>query len=130
MDGMHISGSSLEAEDILINKVSGRAINADESTEANFKDLEINDAKTAVESCDRSIANIEKTKITECNNYFVIYSKDPEFRPAAIHVKSLESKDFNGPYILEEKSILTIDGKELKANGDQVSELLDDTQKL
>jgi hypothetical protein len=130
MDGMHISGSSLEAEDILINKVSGRAINADESTEANFKDLEINDAKTAVESCDRSIVNIEKTKITECNNYFVIYSKNPEFGPAAIHVKSLESKDFNGPYILEEKSILTIDGKELKANGDQVSELLDDTQKL
>ena len=127
---MHISGSSLEAEDILINKVSGRAINADESTEANFKDLEINDAKTAIESCDKSIVNIEKIKITECNNIFVVYRKNPEFGPAAINVKSFESKDFNGPYILEEKSILTIDGKELKANEDQVSELLDDTQKL
>lgn len=130
MDGMHISGSSLDAEDILINKVSGRAINADESSEANFKDLEINDAKTAVESCDRSIVNIEKIKTTECNNIFVVYRKNPEFGPAAINVKSFESKEFNGPYILEEKSILTIDGKELKANEDQVSGLLGDTQKL
>jgi hypothetical protein len=130
MDGIHVSGSSLEAEDILINKVSGRAINADEVSEANFKDLEINNAETAVESCDRSKVNIEKIKITECNNIFVVYHKNPEFGPAAINVKFFESKDFNGPYILEEKSVLTIDGKELKANEEQVSGLLDDMQKL
>jgi hypothetical protein len=130
MDGIHASGSSLDAEDILINKVSGRAINADEASEANFRDIEINDAKTAVESCDRSKVNIEKIKITECNNIFVVYHKNPAFGPAAINVKFFESKDFHGQYLLEEKSVLTIDGKELKANEEQASGLLDDMQKL
>jgi hypothetical protein len=125
-DGIHISGSSLEAEDILMDKVSGRAINAEEASEADIKDLEIDKAYTAVESCDRSNVNIEKIKIAECNNLFVVYHKNPEFGPAAISIKSFEPKAFNGRYILEEQSVLTIDGKELKANEQKVSKAVDD----
>jgi hypothetical protein len=129
MDGMHISGSSLEAEDILINKVSGRAINADEASEANFKDLEINNAKTAVESCDRSKVNIEKINISECGNVFIVYQKKPAFGPSQINIKSFVQGAFKGPYMLEENSVLTIDGNALHANREKVAEILDSDQK-
>ena len=129
MDGIHISGSFLEAEAIVINKVSGRAINADEASEANFKDLEIDNAKTAVESCDRAKVSIEKINISECRNVFIVYQKKPAFGPSEINVKSFQPGAFKGSYMLEENSVLTIDGNALKANREKVAEIVDNDQK-
>ena len=128
-DGIHVSGSFLDAEDVLINRVAGRAINADEASQANFNNLEIQNARTAVESCDRSKVNIDKTKISGCTNVFVVYQKKPAFGPAEINVKSFEPRAFNGPYMLEENSVLTIDGKVLQANREKVPEIVDSKQK-
>jgi hypothetical protein len=129
-DGIHISGSSIEAEDLLINKVAGRAINAEKASYANFTGLEINDAETAVESCDLSKVTIKNIRIAECSNMFVVYRKKPEFGPAQLHVASSQPVDLKGQYILEKESVLILNGREINANKERVSGTVGKNQRL
>ena len=54
----------------------------------------------------------------------VVYQKKSEFGPASVEVRELEMKEVNKPYLIENNSQLSINGESLKADQNNVFELL------
>lgn len=114
-DGISLSGSVVNARDIYIKKASVKGINAGEKSQVDIKNIEIKFSKTAIESRDLSKVSIENADVSESDTSFAVLQSKTEFGPATITVKSFEQKTVKQAYIVEENSLLIIDGRKIEA---------------
>ncbi len=115
-DAMHFSGSAIECDNIFIKNVNNRGIDLADNSQVNIKNLEINNSKIAVESKDMSKVIINTMKVSDCEIGFSIFQSKPEYGSATISVTSLEQNNIEKPYLIEENSSLTIEGRKIKSN--------------
>ena len=113
-DGLHFSGSVINIEDININKVKNVGINAGDRSRVTGNKIEIYDAKVAVKSKDSSYVNIENANVADSDLAFFVTQEKEEFGPARISVNNLSMNNVKKENIIQDKSLLLINGKHIK----------------
>jgi hypothetical protein len=123
-DGIDISGSIAEIENIFIDGAGDKGVSSGENSTLTGKNIDIKKAEISVASKDKSEVIIDKIKIADCGVGFTAYRKKPEFGTAAITVRKLEMGQCQAPYLIEENSSMTLDGKIIPANHTKVESIL------
>jgi hypothetical protein len=123
-DGIDISGSSVEMENIFIDGIGDKGLSVGENSTVSAKQVKILNANIAVASKDMSEVSIEDIVITDSESGFVVFQKKPEFGPAKISVDSFAGNNIGTPHLIEEGSILVIDGRGLNGKEKDVAAAL------
>lgn len=123
-DGMDVSGSVIDIQDVLINGAGDKGLSAGENSQMKVNQIEIKDAEIAVASKDMSEIIIDNIKISNSKIGFTSYQKKPEFDAASIKVTNLQKSKIEIPYLVETRSSLMVDGAVIEPNRKNVKEIL------
>lgn len=113
-DGIDLSGSDVILNNIFINGAGDKGISIGEVSKIAAEGIQIKGANIAVASKDSSEAAINNITISDCNIGFALYQKKPEFGPASVLVRNLNTNKVNDLYLVEQGSLLTVEGKKIK----------------
>lgn len=122
--GVKVIGSVINMSNILINKSDGRAVKVEESSNVKIKNLTIEGCNIAVECNDMSFLDIEKTRITKCEKGICLLQKPTRIGPPKVTVRELEINGNKDDYLIDEDSILSIEGNIIKPNQKSLYESL------
>ena len=109
-DAIDISGSFLDAQDILIQTIGDKGISVGERSQMNGENININDSKIAVASKDKSKVNLKYLNINNCLIGVSAYQKKPEFGSSSIDLTFAKIENTDIPFLIEEESKLTVEG--------------------
>jgi len=123
-DGIDVSGSVIEIERVFINGSGDKGLSNGEHSEMAVSDVEIQNAEIAVASKDISLITLTKVNITGGQIGLTAYQKKPEFGPGVIEARELRIKNVPIPYLVEERSRVTVDEKLIPPSRDNVKDIL------
>lgn len=123
-DAIDVSGSIVDLENLVINGVGDKGLSIGENSRMTANRIVIGNAELAVVSKDLSTAEIEDIYLFNSKVGFTVFQKKPEFGPASMAVVDLETRDTEVPHLVETKSILTMNGREIAGERDGVEEML------
>lgn len=123
-DGVDVSGSEIKLEKIVFLKIGDKAVSIGEDSKCLASNLDIQFANIGIASKDKSELLADNINIYNSEVGIVVYQKKSEFGPATVHINELEMKKVNKPYLIEDSSQLSINGKALKSDQNNVFELL------
>jgi hypothetical protein len=123
-DAIDISGSTVNVANVMIDSTGDKGLSAGENSQMIVRNVTIQNAELAVASKDRSDTEIQELVIRNCRVGFTAYQKKPEFGPGHIRVTGMQLTNSQQPYLIEEGSSLTIDGKVIPPGGKQIKDLL------
>jgi hypothetical protein len=123
-DGIDVSGSIVQMTNIFMDGIGDKGISVGENSQASLDRIEIKNAEIGVASKDMSEMTINNIAISESKIGFSSYQKKPEFAGAIIRVNESDLRKLEIPFLIEENSRLTIDGKEIASSRKNVTEIL------
>ena len=123
-DGIDISGTELEIEDISMSKVGDKGISSGEKSDLSVDRIEINNSEIAICCKDNSTILISNANLDSNTIGITAFQKKPEFGPAKITATNIQINNTLNPFLIETSSKLLLDGKEIKSNNDKVKDLL------
>lgn len=115
-DGIDVSGSIVELNNIFMNGLFDKGISIGENSKATLNNIEIENTEIAVASKDMSEITIDQIAISRSRIGFLVFQKKPEFAGAMISVINSTLSNIETPFLVEENSLLTIDGKSVETN--------------
>ncbi|MBN1804555.1 MAG: CotH kinase family protein [Sedimentisphaerales bacterium] len=123
-DGIDVSGSNINIEDIYIDNAGDKGISAGEKSYMNASRIDIKNAEIALASKDLSEIFIDDVNMTGCKVGFACYQKKPEFGPALIHAENLKKDDIEIPYLIEKMSEMIVGKEQIPSNEENVKDIL------
>ena len=115
-DGLDISGSKINANEIFIKDIGDKGISGGEMSFLNAKNISIFDSNIAFASKDKSILELNDISIDKAEIGFAIFQKKEEYGSATINVGNITSNLVKNFYLLEKKSSLVINEKNYRPN--------------
>ncbi len=113
-DAVDVSGSDISLNKVLINKTGDKGLSAGEKSIMKVKNLSILNGEIGVASKDLSTILIDYILIKNTKLAFTAFQKKPEFGPSKIIVKKADLKNIEKLYLIENNSVLSIEGKEVE----------------
>ncbi len=124
-DGIDISGSSIRANNIKINNSPDKAISVGEKSKMTGESIEIEKAGIGIASKDLSMVKLENVKLKDVSLCLTSFQKKAEYGAASITIKIKDDKlECKNLYLLEPKSSIFLNKKNLKPNVGNVNKLL------
>jgi hypothetical protein len=123
-DGIDISGTELNLENIVIEEAGDKALSAGEFSTLLGHRILIDASEIAVASKDQSTISLKEGRITNSRVGFAIFQKKPEYGPATADTENLILKGLEVPVLLQKGSQLLLNGELIEANQEDVSVLL------
>lgn len=121
-DGMDFSGSVVSVENIVINKANDKGISAGEMSDITVDKISIDGAYIGIASKDKSMMKANDVKIKNAKYAIAVYQKKPEFGRSSLIVTNFTETEYTT--IVEEDSMLTVDGVPIMGNVKKVYEVL------
>jgi hypothetical protein len=121
-DAVDFSGSVINISELYINGTGDKGISVGENSQVTVKQIEIRNSKVSVASKDFSEIDIKDIHIYNSEIGFAAYQKKPEFGPATMSVLNGTFTDVSIMYLIEERSILTLDGSRIEGTQTDVAE--------
>lgn len=113
-DGLSITGSIINIKDVLVNNVQGVGINVGDRSIVRGSNVEIYDVAIAVQSKDSSDVVAENVKIADSEIAFIVTQEKQEYGPASISVNNLSTNNVNKENVIQDKSLLIINGENIR----------------
>ena len=110
-DGIDLSGSTVNISHVVVNGAGDKGLSAGEGSSVTIRDSEIHQTGIALASKDLSRVTASGLQISHSRVGFAAFMKKPEFGPAEIRASNLNLQDVEIPYLIENRSKMTIDGK-------------------
>ncbi len=123
-DAMDFSGSVAKIEQVLIEGAGDKGLSAGEGSSIKAVRVEVTDARVAFASKDESEVTLEDCRAGKCRWGLAVFQKKPEFGPASMRAQGFAITDVEVPYIVEEKSWASVNGKEVTEKAKGVSTIL------
>ena len=123
-DGIDVSGSVIEIRNVYINGSGDKGLSNGENSEMTVNGGEIKNADIAVASKDISVINLSNVKISGGQIGLTAYQKKPEFGPGSINATHVNMNNVPLPYLVEERSQVSVDGKSIPPSRDNVKSIL------
>jgi hypothetical protein len=123
-DAIDISGSQLTISNIFINKTGDKGLSVGERSLLNGSDIEIINADKGVASKDLSVATLKSVTIKDSRIGYTAFQKKTEYGPAQIILTESSFSNVKTPFLIEENSTLTKDGKAIIADQEHLKDLL------
>jgi len=111
-DAVDVSGSKIIINNITINKTGDKGLSAGEQSVMEVKNLTILNSEIGVASKDLSTVTIDNVVMENIKLAFTAFQKKPEFGPSKIIVKKADLKNIEKLHLIENNSVLSIEGKE------------------
>jgi hypothetical protein len=123
-DGLDISTTNLEAENLTFSSIQDKAISVGEQSKAHLKNIDITNAEIGIASKDLSYTEVENISLKNIRKFpFMAYNKKPELGPGALIVKDYS---YAGAKIIG----VSQTGSMLSLNGDVINNSKLDINKL
>jgi hypothetical protein len=123
-DAVDASASIVEFRDIQMDGIGDKGLSAGERSNVVVNHITITNAEIAVASKDTSEIKIEDIQIDNGVIGFTAYQKKPEFGPASIQATDVKIENVKIPYLIEQTSSLTAEGRYIKPSRDNVKNIL------
>lgn len=123
-DGIDISGTKIEIRHVAMSKVGDKGLSAGENSDMDAKWIEITDAEIGVTSKDRSRITLSDTKLLNARIGITLFEKKTEFGPAYIAAERIDIVKSEIPHLIEQNSVLILDGATMPVNKQNVKEIL------
>jgi hypothetical protein len=123
-DAIDISGSHAEVSNVFIDGTGDKGLSAGENSTMTASDIEIKNAAIVFAGKDMSEVNLKNITAKDSELGFTLYQKKPEYDAAFVTVTNLKMINVKVPFLVEERSRLTVDGKEIPPARDHVKEIL------
>ncbi len=108
-DGVDVSGSTIEINDLILENPSDKAISAGESSIIKGNNVQISGGEIGLVSKDLSKISISQITITDTRLAFSCFQKKSEYGPGVIDVKQVSLTNVELDYLVEYASELMID---------------------
>jgi hypothetical protein len=110
-DGIDVSGSVIEINDVRLARVSDKAISVGEGSEARVTDVEIADAGVGIAAKDASEVAADRITIERAGvASLMAYVKKQEYGPASLEVRALDVGEGSAPPRAQLGSTLSVEG--------------------
>ncbi|HNQ67691.1 MAG TPA: right-handed parallel beta-helix repeat-containing protein [Bacteroidales bacterium] len=113
-DAIDFSTSDVIIKNCKINGAGDKGISVGENTKAIINNVIIDNVNIGIASKDLSHAEVNNLKINNATYGFLLLQKKPEFGPATITAKNCELKDVWTESLIEQNSILVLNGTSFK----------------
>lgn len=113
-DAIDVSGSDISIENITITNAGDKGLSAGEKSTFRAKNVLIKNSEIAVAAKDNSSLELINAKLENNKLNFTAFQKKPEFGPAHITAKEIDSPSFETEYLIEVNSSLLLNGVEAK----------------
>ena len=123
-DGIDLSGSVVEMEDIFIDGAGDKGVSVGEASNVRINEIRIENSNIAMASKDSSVINVTNMDISDCKMGLAVYMKKSEFGPAEINIDSFSFRGIDKVYLIEKGSKVTLDKINIKSNEKDVYVLL------
>lgn len=110
-DGIDVSGSLVEVENVLIINPSDKALSAGEGSTIKGKNIEIKSGEIGLVSKDLSRIDIQGISIADTRLAISCFQKKTEYGPGIIDLKDVRFSGIEVAYLIEPRSDLIIDNK-------------------
>ncbi len=128
-DGIDISGSEIDIQDIFISNAGDKGVSVGESSNLTGKNIKIINSEVGIASKDLSKVDLSNVEINNSSVGFAAYRKKPEFGEASINVNGLAIHDTRSPYLIEAGSEMFLNGKKIIPRYQNVEQILLSSQK-
>lgn len=119
-DAIDLSGSAVRIVDVYVDKAGDKGLSIGEESNVAAYHVEIKNANIAAASKDKSELKMKDVSVRDCNRGFAVYQKKDEFGPSSMRVEKAVMEQVNSPYLVQAGSALTVDGKEIAENADEI----------
>jgi hypothetical protein len=123
-DGVDASGSVVDIEDLTVRGSGDKGVSAGEVTLLTGRDVHLENAAIGIASKDRSTIRLSNVQITGGQIGVTAYRKKSEYGAAAIQIYGLALRGQELPFVVERLSSVTIDGRTIPADRENVSDIL------
>jgi hypothetical protein len=123
-DGIDVSGSVITVRDVNIDGAGDKGLSAGENSSMTVSNTTIKNTEIAIASKDRSLVEIDNINLIDNRVAFAAYQKKPEFSHGEIRVRGLNMSGKESTNLIEQGSLLTIDGKVIPPSRENVKEIL------
>lgn len=123
-DGIDVSGSLVELRNIFIDGAGDKGVSAGENSEVTGEQIKIKNAALAVAGKDMTKIKLHDISIVGGEIGFTVYQKKPEYGQASITATTVSIEQTSIPYLVEEQSILLVDGKTIAPSRKNVKDIL------
>ncbi len=123
-DGIDVSGSLVELRNIFIDGAGDKGVSAGENSQATAEQIKIKNAALAVAGKDMTAMKIHDISIAGGEIGFTVYQKKPEYGRASITATAVSIEKTSIPYLVEEQSLLSVDGKMIEPSRKNVKAIL------
>lgn len=123
-DGIDVSGSVVELEDVLVNGAGDKGVSAGERSRLTGRAVSIVRAEVAIASKDLSTIRLDGVEIRQGRVGLTAYRKKPEFGSAEIHALGAELSDLEQEFLIEVGSVASVNGEAIDASHQNVAELM------
>lgn len=128
-DAIDVSGSEIEISNVEISGAQDKGVSAGEKSRVEVKNSHIENSNLAFASKDQSELTIHLSTVKNTRLAFAIYQKKPEFGPARMVVWNTILNDVSRENLIEEHSVLTLNGNDYFDDEENVyQQLLDNVQ--
>ena len=115
-DAIDVSGTALTLNDIRIDRAGDKGLSAGENSTVTGQGLDIRNTEIALAGKDMSQITIDGMTLSDCRIGCAAYQKKPEFGPAVVALTNLSDGNIELPYLIEDGSGVTLDGKTIPTN--------------
>ena len=120
-DAIDTSGSRVRIRDVAIHGAGDKGLSFGEESRIEAERVLIRGARLGIASKDRSTARLMDVEITQSGTGVAVYQKKPQFGPAQLTLHGLRMRAVEEPWIVEERSVLLLDGERVASTDTRVS---------
>jgi hypothetical protein len=123
-DAIDVSGSVVEIDNIFIRGTGDKGLSGGENSQVNARHIDIKYSEISIASKDKTELTISNVKLDSCGVGFTAYVKKPEFGAGAIIARNVKISNCRVPFLIENRSSMTLDGKVIPPARDNVESIL------
>jgi hypothetical protein len=123
-DAIDVSGSVVEIDNIFIHGTGDKGLSGGENSQVKARNINIKYSEISIASKDKTAFHLSDVKLDSCGVGFTAYVKKPEFGAGAIIARNVKISNCRVPFLIENRSSMTLDGKVIPPARDNVESIL------
>ena len=122
-DAIDFSGSISTIENCKLENINDKAFSAGENSTLTISNCQTNKANIGLASKDKSLVILDNLLFKNCKYGLIAFTKKAEFGAAEIKATKITIEKTDNEFLIEKRSILTLDNKEIKGTATEISKL-------
>lgn len=114
-DCLDVSGSRVNLQNVTMDGAGDKGLSVGENSEAKVWRLTVRRAGVGVAVKDLSRLHLRRSAVSDSPVGLATYQKKPEFGPSRVIATGLSMSKVKAPYLIEDKSSVTVDGAAIAA---------------